>query len=118
MFSSGNGRILGQPTQFTLGFGEPIFWCPDFPRDEREGVPGGRGSAADRRLTFGDVWDEIKPPRYFPAVASYVPNGRWNGQMDSVTAIGKGTKIYGVCCPVPGAWLKSQSVSFSMTVTP
>lgn len=62
MFSSGNGKILGQPTQFTLGFSEPVFWCPDFPRDEREGVSGGRRSAADRRLTFRHVWDEIKLP--------------------------------------------------------
>lgn len=34
------------------------------------------------------MWDEIKLPRYFPDVASYVPNGRQSGQMDSVRAIG------------------------------
>lgn len=85
-----------------------VFWCPDFPRDEREGVSGGRRRAEDRRLTLRDMWNEIKLLRYFPAAASYVPSGRQNGQRDSVRAIVEGAKIYGACGPVPGAGLKLQ----------
>lgn len=95
-----SGPAIADP----LGLDSSVFWCPDFPRDERKGVSGGRRCPEDRRLTFGDMWDEIKLPRYSPAVASYVPVEY--GMVQRTTSERRGRKLrfmeQAVLCQVLG----------------